>query len=55
MKELTQEEKKEINQRENLRLGRNSSKTFSPNRRERGLKIYLDKTQDKKPDDSVAD
>ncbi|KAI4470735.1 ubiquitin carboxyl-terminal hydrolase [Holotrichia oblita] len=55
MKELTQEEKKEINQRENARLGRNSSKTFSPNRRERGLKIYLDKTQEKKPDDSVAD
>lgn len=54
MKELTPEEKKEINQRENARLGRHSTKTFSPNRRERGLKIYLDNLP-KKTDDSVAD
>lgn len=54
MKELTPEEKKEINQRENTRLGRYNTKTFSPNRRERGLKIYLDNVP-KKTDDSVAD
>lgn len=55
IKELTSEEKKEINQRENTRLGRSSTtKAFSPNRRERGLRIYLDNLP-KKLDDTVAD
>ncbi|CAH0547726.1 unnamed protein product [Brassicogethes aeneus] len=50
-KELTAEERKEINQRENSRLGRHSTK--SPGR-ERALKIYLD-TSPAKPDDHCTD
>lgn len=53
MKELTLEEKKEINQRENIRLGKFSMKTHSP-RKERALKIYLD-TSPGKSDEGCGD
>ncbi|KAF5276470.1 hypothetical protein FQA39_LY06539 [Lamprigera yunnana] len=53
LKELTPEEKKEINQRENARLGKFTSKSHSP-RRERALKIYLD-TSPGKSDEGCGD
>ncbi|XP_031348562.1 ubiquitin carboxyl-terminal hydrolase 47 isoform X2 [Photinus pyralis] len=53
LKELTPEERKEIHQRENIRLGKFSTKTHSP-RRERALKIYLD-TPPGKSDEGFGD
>ncbi|XP_018335481.1 ubiquitin carboxyl-terminal hydrolase 47 [Agrilus planipennis] len=42
LKELTAEEKAEITKKENVRLGKFSTKSSYSLRRERGLKIYLD-------------
>ncbi|KAG5876114.1 hypothetical protein JTB14_013693 [Gonioctena quinquepunctata] len=52
LKELTNEERKEINQKENTRLGRLSIKSFYPGR-ERALKIYLDTSPNKLEDNSI--
>ncbi|KAJ8985542.1 hypothetical protein NQ317_019925 [Molorchus minor] len=52
-KELTPEEQKELNQKENTRLGRLSIKFYSPGR-ERALKIYLD-TSPCKSDENCID
>ncbi|KAJ8928112.1 hypothetical protein NQ314_019338 [Rhamnusium bicolor] len=53
LKELTPEERKEMNQKENTRLGRLSIKSYSPGR-ERALKIYLD-TSPGKSDENCID
>lgn len=54
LKELTAEERKEINQKENTRLGRLVVKSYSPGR-ERALKIYLDTTPGKSEDNNCID
>ncbi|KAJ8945954.1 hypothetical protein NQ318_016782 [Aromia moschata] len=53
LKELTPDERKELNQKENTRLGRLSIKSYSPGR-ERALKIYLD-TSPSKSDENCID
>ncbi|CAH1119608.1 unnamed protein product [Phaedon cochleariae] len=53
LKELTAEERKSINQSENARLGKLSTKSYSPGR-ERALKIYLD-TSPSKPSEDCLD
>nr|XP_023028042.1 ubiquitin carboxyl-terminal hydrolase 47 isoform X1 [Leptinotarsa decemlineata] len=52
LKELTTEERKEISQKENARLGRLSIKPYS-NGRERALKIYLDTTPSNMGDNCI--
>ncbi|CAH1998952.1 unnamed protein product [Acanthoscelides obtectus] len=51
IKELTPEERRDLNQKENMRLGRLNVKSYSPGR-ERALKIYLD-TSPSKSDDNL--
>lgn len=53
LKELTTEERKELHQKEQTRLGKLNSKSYSPGR-ERALKIYLD-TSPSKSDDNCID
>nr|XP_022915816.1 ubiquitin carboxyl-terminal hydrolase 47 [Onthophagus taurus]XP_022915817.1 ubiquitin carboxyl-terminal hydrolase 47 [Onthophagus taurus]XP_022915818.1 ubiquitin carboxyl-terminal hydrolase 47 [Onthophagus taurus] len=55
LKELSPEERKELHQKENMRLGKSSTKMFSPSRRERGLKIYLDNTMSMKMENNPVD
>lgn len=50
LKCLTPEERKEINQRENSRLGLFSAKNYPLSGRERALKIYLDNSPSKSDD-----
>ncbi|XP_017780460.1 PREDICTED: ubiquitin carboxyl-terminal hydrolase 47 isoform X2 [Nicrophorus vespilloides] len=53
LKEISMDERKELYQSENKRLGKFSTKSYSP-RRERGLKIYVD-TSPKKEDEPFLD
>lgn len=52
LKELTEEEKKELHQKENARLGKQTLKSYSPGR-ERALKIYLDTSPSKSEDNCI--
>lgn len=53
LKEITPEEKKEIQQREKTRLDKFSSRTYSSPRRERALKIYVDTSPNKNDDGGI--